>query len=914
MSKPTYEELEKRIDELKKADSGRRILEKELKENMEKYRFMFETMINGFALLEMMYDKNGKPLDCRYVEVNPAHEKLTGLESKKIVGRTARECIPGLEDLWIENYGQVDKTGESMQFENYVNGLNSWYGVFVYRPRPGFVAVTFKDITQRKIVEKEKETLSNIIENVINSSNLEELLSSIHQNIRKIMYADNCFIALYDSNAEKITFPLFADEFDSVPLPREKRKGLSEYVLKTGKPLSVDSEQIKKMRKKGEIELIGTPSESWLGVPLLNEQKPFGVLVVQSYDKKHKYTDRDRKLLISIGCQAVIAIERKKAEDERRNLLHDLRERMKELSGMYSLGKLTEQAVDLDVLFVDFIRNIVPPSMQYPDKTFGIIELDGIKYCSLENDDFCEGFCRLTAPIIIKNTHRGSLSIGYTEGLPFIEEYEQKLVNGYAERLGKIIERKEAEKMVADRTRKLFESEKRFQKLLNSVSDVIWYSDKDGRIMYINPAGEKVFGRTVNELKGKSNFLFESVHPEDKDSFKTIEEELIEKSEIEHEYRIIKPDGEVRWLQDKKNIILDSYGNISQIGCITKDITEKKHFELDLETKKFQLQKENIKLKKLFKDHYRFGNIIGKSPLMHEIYKLIVEASSSDANVSIYGESGTGKELAAKAIHENSDRRKKSFVAVNCGAIPETLFESEFFGYKKGAFSGANKDKYGFFDLADNGTLFLDEIGELTLNMQVKLLRAIEGHGYIPVGGTAEKKVNARIITATNRDITKMVKQGMFRQDLFYRIHVIILNLPPLRERREDIPLLIEHFTKNIGKDKKTARIPLKIVNMLTSYDWPGNIRELQNAVQQYLTLKNIDFLNVVLDDRKEDADLPEEEFDLDDFDLNSAKDEFEKRYIVKALKKTKWHKTRTASLLHIDRKSLFRKMKNFGL
>jgi len=311
----------------------------------------------------------------------------------------------------------------------------------------------------------------------------------------------------------------------------------------------------------------------------------------------------------------------------------------------------------------------------------------------------------------------------------------------------------------------------------------------------------------------------------------------------------------------------------------------------------------------------RFGNIIGKGPAMQGVYELISKAAASSANVVVYGESGTGKELVARAIHDMSDRRDRAFVPVNCGAIPETLLESEFFGYKKGAFTGAHMDKHGYLDLADRGTLFLDEVGELGLNMQVKLLRAIDGGGYFPVGSNKTKNSDFRIIAATNRNLTDQVNRGVIREEFFYRIHVIPITLPPLRERREDIPLLIDHFLKAYNGGKRPATIPGKIVEALYNYHWPGNVRELQNVLHRYLTVKRLDFINSnTSNEPVERSDLSVKEFEQEKITLSVAVENLEKVFISKALDQTQWNKSKTAMLLGISRRALFRKMKNFAM
>jgi transcriptional regulator with PAS, ATPase and Fis domain len=296
---------------------------------------------------------------------------------------------------------------------------------------------------------------------------------------------------------------------------------------------------------------------------------------------------------------------------------------------------------------------------------------------------------------------------------------------------------------------------------------------------------------------------------------------------------------------------------------------------------------------------------------MQEVYELISKASASEANVIIYGESGTGKDLVAHTIHEMSDRRKKAIIPVNCGSIQESLFEREFFGHRKGAFTGALRDQPGFFDAAHEGTLFLDEIGELPLSMQVKLLRAIEGGGYTPVGAQSVKHADVRIIAATNRDLKQQVKQGKIRKDFFYRINVIAITVPPLRERREDIPLLIDHFLKRYSHSDSPPELPGRILESLYKRDWSGNIRQLQNVLQRYLTLKQLDVEDDPPEPAQREADPPGLQ---EDMELREALDDFEKRFILNTLKQHRGHRKKTAATLGIPLRTLQRKLKKYHL
>jgi transcriptional regulator with PAS, ATPase and Fis domain len=299
------------------------------------------------------------------------------------------------------------------------------------------------------------------------------------------------------------------------------------------------------------------------------------------------------------------------------------------------------------------------------------------------------------------------------------------------------------------------------------------------------------------------------------------------------------------------------------------------------------------------------------------VYELIIRAASSDANVVIYGESGTGKELVASAIHSMSRRSEMAFVPVNCQAIPESLLESSFFGHKKGAFTGAYEDKPGFLEKASGGDLFLDEVGDIDLSIQGKLLRAIEGGGYSPVGANEICYSDFRIIAATNKNIAEALKNGSMRDDFYYRIHIVPITLPPLRERMEDIPLLVDHFLAIFSKGKPPQIIPGKYMEALYNYHWPGNVRELQNVLQRYLAIGNLDFLaSYHTTEELTNTKLREMQITSDPSasDFRQKVASYEKVLLLEALNKSNWNRNRVTEQLNIPRRTLYHKMKKYGL
>jgi DNA-binding NtrC family response regulator len=324
------------------------------------------------------------------------------------------------------------------------------------------------------------------------------------------------------------------------------------------------------------------------------------------------------------------------------------------------------------------------------------------------------------------------------------------------------------------------------------------------------------------------------------------------------------------------------------------------------------LKREVSGLRKQLESRYQFHQLIGKSGAMQKIYGLIEVVSNTSSNVLITGESGTGKELVAKAVHYNGIRKEGPFIAVNCAAIPEALLESELFGYRKGAFTDARSDKEGLVSEANEGTLFLDEITEMPLTLQAKLLRVIEEKELRPLGDTNSTPIDVRIISTSNRDIPSMIAQSRFRQDLYYRLKVIDVALPSLRERREDIPLLVQHFIDKFGKElkRKISGISEDALKALLDYSWPGNVRELENIIQRAITLSQhetllpVDFPDSITGEKKGGNILEKAVQEKYSFDR------LLKEYIKKLMIETGGNKTRVSEILGIDRKTLYRKMK----
>ncbi len=333
------------------------------------------------------------------------------------------------------------------------------------------------------------------------------------------------------------------------------------------------------------------------------------------------------------------------------------------------------------------------------------------------------------------------------------------------------------------------------------------------------------------------------------------------------------------------------------------------------------LRRENAFLRRQLESTYGVHNIVGQSPEMRRIFSLIEQVASTRSTVLITGASGTGKELFAKALHFNGDRRNQPFVSVNCGGIPDTLLEDELFGHVKGAFTDAVADRPGRFAAADTGTLFLDEIGNMSMSLQIKLLRVLQEREFLPLGGTKKVSVDVRIIAATNVDLKKMLEEGRFREDLYYRLNVIHIHLPALRERRQDIPLLIHHFLNTYCREMNVTlkSFTPEALKTLVDFSWPGNVRQLENVIERAVALSfgkeelgRADLPREVLDEGV--VEMPVLQVGGDGFSLDEVLANYEQRMLYQALEHSGWVKTRAAELLKIKRTTLIEKMKRLGI
>ncbi len=435
------------------------------------------------------------------------------------------------------------------------------------------------------------------------------------------------------------------------------------------------------------------------------------------------------------------------------------------------------------------------------------------------------------------------------------------------------------------------------QMILDNIADGVFAVDKDWRITSFNAAAERITGYSQEEARGK--FCHEIFHSSICGEKCPIAQTIRSGVPVHNRSVIFERlDGKRVPVSISASPLLDDMGNV--IGGV--------------ET--FRDLSALNALRKQLNQRYTFGDIISKSKAMRQIFDILPDIARSDSNVLILGESGTGKELIARAIHTISPRRKGPFVAVNCGALPDTLLESELFGYKAGAFTDAKRDRQGRFAAAQGGTIFLDEIGDISPSLQVKLLRVLQEKAYQPLGSDKTVEADVRILAATNRDLAALVKEGLFREDLFYRLNVVKIALPPLRERLEDIPLLVQHFIEkfNAEKGKEILGITDEALDLLMRHQYPGNIRELENIIEYAFILCHEAFIRP--EHLPEPFNAPHDLTDTAALGLGRpmSLEEIEKRAILNALERNRWKKLATCKELGISKDTLRRKIRKYKL
>jgi len=456
------------------------------------------------------------------------------------------------------------------------------------------------------------------------------------------------------------------------------------------------------------------------------------------------------------------------------------------------------------------------------------------------------------------------------------------------------------EARVEERTGELLRSENRVRAIVNALPDLLFVIDADGRYLEIVTENPRLLFRDATDMLGRS---FHDVLPGPvaETLLATVRRTVETGANQAVEYALEVVSGP-RWFEGRTALLRAERDTPAHVVFIARDITDRKRAD--------ELERQNVYLQEAFETDLHFGEILGRSAAMQQLFRAIALVADTDSSVLLLGETGTGKELIARAIHRVSRRRASMMVKVNCGALPATLVESELFGHERGAFTGAVQQRKGRFELAHNGTIFLDEVGDLPLDAQVKLLRALQEHEFERVGGTQTVRVNARVIAATNRNLGDDVRRGSFRSDLFFRLNIFPIEVPPLRDRREDIPLLAQHFVREFSArlGRQINQIDPRALDRLTAYAWPGNVRELANILERAVILCQGPVL------RPEHLAWTTAAPAADDV---CTLEEAERRHILKALEKAGGvlaGPRGAAELLGVNRSTLWSRMRKLGI
>jgi PAS domain S-box-containing protein len=745
--------------------------------------------------------------------------------------------VNGLVDYWRS----LLTSGEPGEFEARLRRFDGVYRWFLFRATPSFdddgrIVKWFgtnTDIEDRKHAERFLAGENLVLEMTAKGESLESILEALCRVVEQGASGSLCSIVLIDSSGSKIQQaiapslpPSYNDRFRGIPVDCEGGPCTEAAFRKTQVVVPDVALETQRDTYGWRTATLARGLKACWSTPILASN----ALVVGTFAiywrEPRRPTDQDQKIIEQITHLAAVAIERKRSEaalqhsEERFRLIVDsIPGFVFTLSAAGRVELLNRQALEYFGQTMEEWKSATDFEHVHPD------DLPRVR-------DAYSRWLQTGQPQDLELRQRradGAYRWFQSRALP-ARDVEGR-VTGWYILLTDIDDRKRGEDELAKAFEQKVKSEAELRTIIDAIPQLIIAIGTDGKYSYANQSTLEYIGLTQEEAaSGKYPEVF---HPEDTERLREQRDEAISRGiPFEYERRVRRRDGQYRWFLVQYNPLQDERGQIIRWYATGTDIHDRKLAEE-------RTQQENAVLREQIDQVFMFEEIVGSSPALKTVLTNIVQVAPTDSTVLITGETGTGKELIARAIHKSSQRAGQPFISVNCAAIPTSLIASELFGHEKGAFTGALQQRQGRFEMAHRGTIFLDEIGELPQETQIALLRVLQERQFERVGGNRELSTDVRVIAATNRDLSEAIASGTFRADLFYRLNVFPISVPPLRNRREDIPMLVEYFvTRYADKAKKRiSKIDKSTLQMCQSYHWPGNIRELQNIVERSVIL-----------------------------------------------------------------------------
>ena len=755
------------------------------------------------------------------------------------------------------------------------------------------------------------------------------LFRALAGELRNAVKFDYLGLILYDESLNKIEMPvLHVVHGPGVEIPADLRpeESITWWVYHHQQPVVI-SDAPKERRFPRIMEIYKRCGvQSAVVLPLTTAHRRLGGLTLGS-EQADAYSEEETRYLQLVADHVALALDNALRDEEQRRSEENLRKQKAHFEKLFELAPEAIVLRDIENRVLRVNEEFTRLFGYTADEVLGrnirslIVPDDRVEECEALRESLKRGE-RVNAEIIRRRKDGKRLTVSFVAAPVSLEGNEREIYGIYRD----ITERKRAEERLHRNEAYLAEG----QRLSHTGS---WARRISTGELYWSRESFLIFGLDPEGPSPTFATLLNRIHPEDRNSARdTIQNSVVRRSDFELDYRIVLDDGTVRHVHVVGHPVIDAAGELNEFVGTHVDVTDQiqsraaleKAFE-EIKQLKDQLYRENVALREEIDETSMFEEIVGKSEVLRRVLAQVETVAATDSTVLIYGETGTGKELIARAIHDLSGRSLQAFVKLNCAAIPTGLVESELFGHEKGAFTGAVAPRVGRFELANHGTVFLDEIGEIPLDLQPKLLRVLQEREFERLGSSRTLRTDARLLAATNNDLSAMVESGKFRSDLFYRLNVFPIHLPALRERKEDIPLLVRHFVQQFARRlrKNIDSIPAATMRALCEYHWPGNIRELQNVIERAVILSPGSVLNVSTGDLKPRSHAPrgpEKTGDLQITDARNARrvfDEGERKQILDVLAETHWTvggPDGAAARLGVKRSTLQYKMRKLGI